>query len=149
MSDAQPSPQNAETPEAENRYLLALRGKGELGDGSHLGIRIGDTVVLGRSRYCDWSLKRTPAWLRLPDDERTRIRGTLAWRATSRRHCRISYLAPDLVDVENLSTNGTFVDGRRIDRLVLTDCREQAHTIRLGPDGVTVELRPGASNGNG
>lgn len=130
----------------DERFVLALQGTGTFGEGSHLGIRLGQSVVVGRSRHCDWSLKRTPAWLRKPEAEREALRESLPWRATSRRHCRISYVAPDLVDIENLSTNGTLVDDHRIDRIILTDCRRRAHTIRLGPEGVVLELRPG---GNG
>ena len=61
----------------------------------------------------------------------------------SRRHCRISFLAPNLVEIENLATNGTLVDGRKIDRLVLEDARFATHTIQLGPEGVVLELSPG------
>jgi pSer/pThr/pTyr-binding forkhead associated (FHA) protein len=141
-----PGSPSAEEP-YDDRHVLALCGTGELGEGSHLPIRLGESVVVGRSRHCDWSLKRTPGWLRKPDAERVRIRKSLPWRATSRRHCRISYIAPDIVDVENLSINGTIVDGHKVDRIVLTDCRRHPHSIRLGPDGVTLQLRH-AGNGH-
>ena len=68
----------------------------------------------------------------------------MAWRSTSRRHCRITYIAPDMVDIENLSSNGTLVDGHQVDRIVLTDCRERGHEITLGPHGITLALEPGA-----
>lgn len=146
-SGPRPSEISAEEVPYDGRFLLALRGTGEFGEGSHLPIRLGQTVVVGRSRHCDWSLKRTPAWLRSPDGERDEVRQSMPWRTTSRRHCRIAYIAPDLVDVENLSANGTIVDGHRVDRIVLTDCRQRAHTIRLGPQGVTLELRPVGGGG--
>ncbi|MFV1958207.1 MAG: FHA domain-containing protein, partial [Planctomycetota bacterium] len=123
------------------RYAVTLRGTGTLGDGETIKICLGESAVCGRSRHCTWSLKHTPAFLQSEDGTRSALRKTLAWRATSRQHCRLTYVAPDMNDIENLSPNGTLVDGHRVDRIVLTDCRERAHEIRLGPRGVVLELR--------
>lgn len=57
---------------------------------------------------------------------------------------KFTYVSPDMVEVENLSPNGTYLDGHKIDRVMLTDCRTKPHAIRLGPHGVTLELVPGA-----
>ena len=57
---------------------------------------------------------------------------------------RIAYLASDMVDIENLSPNGTIVDGHQVDRIILKDCDAQSHTIQLGPAGVILELEPGS-----
>ncbi|NQT88015.1 FHA domain-containing protein, partial [bacterium] len=35
-------------------------------------------------------------------------------------------------EVEDLSSNGTFVDGRRISRTVITDLRERSYELLLG-----------------
>ncbi len=137
-----PSPASPKPASTGTRPLLALRGTGEVAEGENLEIALGDAVVLGRSRHCDWSLKRTPTWLKSQDAERQRLRATLSWRSTSRRHCRLTYLAPDLLDVENLSQNGTFVDGSPVARVLLSDCRTTAHRIQLGPHGVVLEVRP-------
>ena len=128
----------------DERFWLSLKGLGELGDGEFVKLSLGERIVCGRSRHCDWSLKRTPAFLKKQDGQRQEIRDSLAWRATSRRHCRISYIAPDMVDIENLSPNGTLVDGHQVDRIVLTDCRTQDHRIRMGPGGVELQLSPGS-----
>ena len=128
----------------DDRHYLALHGIGEMGDGETLKLCLGESVVCGRSRHCEWSLKRTPTYLKSRDGAREELRTSVAWRATSRRHVRITYLAPDMVDVENLSANGTLVDGHKVDRIVLTDCRERPHTIQMGPQGVTLELKPGS-----
>jgi len=146
MSDASPTP-----PAAPAAPPLALQGVGPLAEGETLPIRLGQSVLLGRSRQCHWSLKRTPAWLRSTDLRREALRRTLGWRATSRRHCRITYLAPGAVDVENLSPNGTLVDGRPIDRVLLQDCQSSPHRIQLGTHGVVLELRGpnGQARGNG
>ena len=126
----------------DGRYLLILRGTGPMGAGASVEIALGAEIVCGRSRHCDWSLKRTPAFLGGERGRRDALRRSLPWRATSRRHCRIAYVAPDMVEVFNESTNGTFVDGHRADRMVLTDCRERCHRLQLGPDGVVLELGP-------
>jgi pSer/pThr/pTyr-binding forkhead associated (FHA) protein len=128
----------------DGSWYLALRGVGRSGEGEMLRLHVGESVVCGRSRHCDWSLKRTPHYLTISQEDRAVLRGTLGWRSTSRRHCRITYVAPDMVDVENLSQNGTLVDGRSVDRVLLTDCQHATHRVQLGPYGVVLELEPGA-----
>jgi pSer/pThr/pTyr-binding forkhead associated (FHA) protein len=126
------------------RHYLSLRGIGPSGDGQLLKVNLGETVVCGRSRWCDWSLKRSPGFLTAEKPAREEIRKSLPWSTTSRRHVKVTYVSPDMVEVENLSGNGTYVDGHLVDRVVLTDCRTKAHSIRMGPHGVTLELAPGA-----
>lgn len=128
----------------DERFYLRLKGLGDLADGETLKLCLGESIVCGRSRHCGWSLKRAAGYLKHDAEERKEIRKTIAWRSISRRHCRITYIAPDMVDVENLSSNGTLVDGHQVDRLVLTDCRDRVHEITLGPHGITLTLEPGA-----
>jgi hypothetical protein len=128
----------------DERHYLSVRGTEPETDGQTLKLNLGETIVLGRSRWCDWSLKRTPAYLQAEQSLRDRMRSSLPWRSTSRRHCKVTYVSPDMVEVENLSPNGTLVDGHRVDRIVLTDCRTQPHEIRLGPKGASLNLAPGA-----
>ena len=128
----------------DDRHYLRLRGRSGLLDGEAVKVSLGETVVIGRSRTCQLSLKTTPRFLKDDAGERQRIRESLAFRAVSRRHVRISYLGPDLVEIENLSPNGTLVDGHRIDRMLIGDVRRRAHEIRLGPHGDTLELAVGS-----
>lgn len=133
----------------DDDHYLSVRAVGDALEGSErIKLSLGEAIVCGRSRHCDWSAKRTPLFLGNGDDDakerRDRLRQSVAWRSMSRRHVRISYLAPDLVDVENLSGNGTWLDGKRVDRVVLTDCRRRSHTIKMGPLGITLELQPGS-----
>lgn len=130
-------------PGYNSRRYLTLRGTGELGTGENLKISLGETVVCGRSRHCDWSLKRTPTYLKAENGEREEITNSMTFRSTSRQHVRIAFLAPDMVDIENLSNNGTLVDGNLVDRIVLKDCATATHTIQLGPQGVMLRLEPG------
>jgi len=89
----------------------------------------GQTVIVGRSRSCDISLRRCKAWLALDHDRRTAEKD---FRTVSRKHARISYYDANNIVVEDLSSNGTFVDGARIDRIVITDLRERSHELVLG-----------------
>lgn len=130
-------------PGYNNRRYLTLRGTGPLASGENLKVSLGETVVCGRSRHCDWSIKRTPTYLKSQDGARDKITKSAAFRTTSRQHVRIAYLAPDMVDIENLSNNGTLVDGNLVDRIVLKDCATETHTIQLGPEGVILHLEPG------
>lgn len=138
-----PSPSPVPAPQDPAPVLL-LRARDPAIQGETLRIPLGASVTAGRSRRCSWSLKRTLPYLQDKDGERARIRASLAFVSVSRTHCRISFLAPNLVEVENLATNGTLVDGRPIDRLVLEDARLCTHTIQLGPEGVLLELAPGS-----
>jgi pSer/pThr/pTyr-binding forkhead associated (FHA) protein len=128
----------------DSSHYVAVRGLGKLAEGQNVKINLGETIVVGRSRHCDWSLRRAPQYLKTPAGERGNINEDLAFSSVSRRHARISYLAPDMVEVENLSGNGTLVDGKRVDKIVLTDCRMTPHRIQLGPKGVILELQPGS-----
>jgi hypothetical protein len=139
MIDLRPQPNGY-----DGTQYLALRGLGEAVDGQTLKVSLGESVVCGRSRFCQWSLKRTPLYLKTQGRKRDELRDSLAWRSTSRRHVRVTYVSADMVEVENLSPNGTMVDGHRVDRIVLTDCRTKSHAIQLGPKGITLELAPGA-----
>lgn len=131
-------------PQYDDRHYLRLAGRDGLTRGESLKVSLGETVVVGRSRACDLSLKKTPRYLCDDDGERARIQASLPFRATSRRHVRITYLAPDLVEVQNLSPNGTIVDGHLVDRVLLTDVRRTPHEIRLGRNGDVLELACGS-----
>ena len=90
----------------DSRYSLILRGTGLMGEGTTLKISLGEAIGCGRSRHCAWSLKRTPAFLMSENGHREALRRSIPWRATSRRHCRIAYLAPDMVEIVNQLGDG-------------------------------------------
>ena len=139
MIQVKPDP----APYDDSHYLL-LTGTSGIGKGERVKVNLGETVHAGRSRDCQFSLKKTDRYLSDRDGERAAISESLAFRAVSRRHCRIAYLAPDLVEIVNLSANGTFVDGHRVDRIVLDDVRRRAHEIRLGTHGDVLALTCGS-----
>jgi pSer/pThr/pTyr-binding forkhead associated (FHA) protein len=125
-------------------HYLILKGVAGPGEGESVKVSLGETVTVGRSRRCEWSLKKTPRFLMDVGGERERIRSSLAYRTVSRRHCRVAYVSPDVVEVTDLSTNGTTVDGRRVDRILLGDVRRRSHEIRLGVRGNVLVLACGS-----
>lgn len=128
----------------DDKHYLSVRGLGELAEGQTVKINLGETIVVGRSRHCDWSLRRAPTYLKSAPSGRTAIKNNLAFNSVSRKHATISYVAPDMVEVKNLSINGTLVDGKLVDKIVLNDLREKGHRIQLGPKGVILELEQGS-----
>jgi pSer/pThr/pTyr-binding forkhead associated (FHA) protein len=117
-----------------------LEGRDGVTAGERVRLHPGETVLVGRSRHCEFSLKKTPAFLRDRDGERERIRARLSYRATSRRHVRVTFLGPGVVEVENLSRNGTILDGQRVDRRRVERAAGLRHEIQLGRLGDVVTL---------
>lgn len=100
----------------------------------------GATVVIGRSRGCDISLRRCKAWLALPADKRSE---QADFRMVSRRHVRINYSDDDNIEIEDLSSNGTFLDGLKVTRVVVHNLRERSYELRLGTrEKLRLEWRP-------
>ena len=51
----------------------------------------------------------------------------------SRRHVRIAVHRPDHVVIEDLSANGTYLDGKRVKgKLSLSDLAQKPHLLALG-----------------
>lgn len=128
----------------DDSHYLIVEGRSGVGAGERVKVSLGESVLVGRSRACEFSLKKTPRFLKDEGGARAKIRASLGYRSVSRRHCRVTYLAPDLAEVENLSCNGTLVDGHRVDRVVLGDVRSAPHEIRLGRHGDTILLSCGS-----
>ena len=106
-----------------------LAGTDGLVRGVEFPIEYGATVVVGRSRSCDLSLQRLDSWESLKPEEQNQEKD---FRAVSRKHVRISYYNANSIEIEDLSSNGTFVDGKRVKRIVLTDLRERSYELILG-----------------
>lgn len=123
---------------------LTIVGLGDVAEGQNVSLSLGESIVVGRSRHCAWSLRRTPRYLKAPAEGRDELQQDHAYSSVSRKHARLSYVAPDMLEVKNLSGNGTLVDGRLVDKLILTDCRQVSHNIQLGPKGVILVISPGS-----
>lgn len=124
--------------------FLKVRGRGGLLDGEFVKVPLLGTVTLGRSKRCGFSLKKSARYLLSAGAARAEIRGNLSFRSVSRHHCSVSFLGPDLVEIENHSPNGTWVDGRRVSRIRLDDVRFVRHEIRLGVHGDAFEVEYGS-----
>ena len=106
--------------------LVGLAGVVE---GEEFPLEYGKAVTVGRSRSCDISLRNCKRWIEL--EESDGIPDETA-KTVSRKHLKITFHNADSIELEDLSSNGTFVDGNRIDRLVVTDIRDAAHEVQLG-----------------
>lgn len=118
---------------------LVLRGL----DGGFRGIerrlRVGESVVLGRSRQCGFAPVVSFGGI-VCETEVQRL------RRMSREHARVSFCNLRHVEVEDLSRNGTLVNGQRVQRLVLDDLGEKSATLELAGFRVLLELwLPGPS----
>ena len=106
-----------------------------------LVIRLGESVVVGRSRQCDFSTRHSKRFLTAPEEEQRRILDERSFNKVSRRHARIRFLAKGQVEIRDMSRNGTFVDGNRIDRILLKGMDGMGVEICLA-DAERMRLRP-------
>ena len=114
----------------DNGPPLVVRGVKGFFAGERRELAVGDRLVVGRSRSADLSLRAARRLVQRGDQDQ--VMQTEAFLSVSRRHVRIHYLHPGLVEVKDLSTNGTFLDGRKIDCVGLTDLKERGHIVALG-----------------
>lgn len=109
-----------------NPVLLLRSIKGFSTDHAFV-IRQGQSVLIGRSRRCELSLRRVRGY---PDEcAKATTRELLT---VSRRHVRITYRGPGDVLLEDLSRHGTYLDGQRVDKARLADLSSRGHEITLG-----------------
>jgi len=97
--------------------------------GEEIPLQYGKTIIVGRSRSCDISLRRCPRWRELPVEERET---EADFKTVSRKHLRVTFYNANSIELEDLSSNGTFVDGKRIERILISDLKEREHEILLG-----------------
>jgi pSer/pThr/pTyr-binding forkhead associated (FHA) protein len=114
---------------ADNGGSLVLMGTEGLVEGEVFRINPGENVVIGRSRSCDISLRKCFKYLALDPEERKKDRH---FQTVSRKHLRLIFKDPDQIELENLGANGTFIDGTKVDKVIITDIRFQAHDVLLG-----------------
>ena len=85
--------------------------------------------MLGRSRSCDISLRKCFKYLALAPEDR---KDDKHFQTVSRKHVKLSFKETDQIEIENLGANGTFIDGNKVDKVIITDVRHQSHQILLG-----------------
>ena len=87
-----------------------LIGTAGLVQGESFLLAAGTAVVIGRSRSCDISLRRTPGYMKAPSDVRDADHD---FNTVSRRHARVE-ISGAKARIEDLSTNGTYVNGEHL-----------------------------------
>lgn len=92
-------------------------------------LQYGKTLVVGRSRTADLSLRRLPSYLTKSEEDREQDE---AFRTVSGRHFEITLFNLGAIEIKNLSGNGTLVDGKPIDALVIDDISDRSHKIEIG-----------------
>lgn len=116
---------------------LLLTGTSGLVHGLSFRVEAGVSAVLGRSRACGLSLHDVGE----TEAARSDTAEGRAFRSISKRHVTLRVEEAGRVQVVDRSRHGTFLDGERIDTVVLSDLAEQAHELRLGPvDAFRMEL---------
>ena len=64
-------------------------------------------------------------------------------RTVSGRHCEITMYNLGSIEIVNLSPNGTYVDERLVDKIILDDVAKKSHNIRIGTGEIfRLETRP-------
>jgi len=113
-----------------NGVVLVVKGlRGFLG-GEEQRVEVGETLIVGRSRRAGLSTRRARKLKARPDWEK--VIGTAAFLTVSRRHTRIEHVAPGVVEITDLSSNGTYLDGRPIARETISDLAEKTHILGVG-----------------
>jgi pSer/pThr/pTyr-binding forkhead associated (FHA) protein len=108
---------------------LVLVGVDGLVEGEIFQIKQGEEIIVGRSRSCDISLRKCFKYLSLDPEERNRNKH---FQTVSRKHLKVVFVSPDHIEIENMGANGSFIDGTKVDRVIITDIRDQSHEMVLG-----------------
>ncbi|MHC5054511.1 MAG: FHA domain-containing protein [Planctomycetota bacterium] len=109
-------------------------------EGEEMKLQYGKTIVVGRSRSADFSLRRMAKVKALSADERE---GDKDLRTVSGRHCEITMYNLGSIEIVNLSPNGTYVDERLVDKIIIDDVAKKSHDIRIGTGEVfSLETKP-------
>ncbi len=123
---------NTETKTRTQTARLEVTGHGGLLAGVSHRLDAGEALVIGRSRSCDLSLRKTSAFDHREDA--TDLLRSKQFNRVSRIHCEIHYRGDGHVEIRDLSRNGTIVDGVRVGR---------SQELHVGRERVVVELVDG------
>ncbi len=105
-----------------------LLGTAGMVDGECFMLERGVDVVVGRSRSCDISLRRTAAYLKTPPAQRDSDHD---FNTVSRRHLKVQ-ITGETASIQDLSTNGTFFNGEPMREPQKVDLVAGPCTVRLG-----------------
>ena len=110
---------------------LLLKGtRGVLKDEKYV-LDCGKVCIIGRSRESDFSVRRSMKYLLLSPEERQERDH---FNSVSRKHCSIAYHSANSLEIEDFSRHGTFVNGKRIHRVILSDFQSKSYEITVGTE---------------
>ena len=109
--------------------IPSLVGVSGYSKGEKFPLKYGKALVVGRSRSADFSMRRLKAYLALPQDQRD---ADEAFRTVSGKHFQVTMYNLGSIEVKNLSMNGTYVDGKPIDTVIIEDVADEGHKIEIG-----------------
>jgi pSer/pThr/pTyr-binding forkhead associated (FHA) protein len=96
-------------------------------------LEYGKTITVGRSRESDFCLRRSEAYRALSAAEQE---ADQAAKTVSGKHFQVTMYNLNSIEIRNLSANGTWVDGQRVDAAMIDDISQHAHEIRFGEQEV-------------
>ena len=131
------SPMDVENAKYDDSVSAVIVGRSGLFVGETSVVNLGQRVVVGRSRMCDLSVARTSECLRLGKEALEQHR---SYRKISRKHLSICLLDHDRLEVEDLSTNGTAVNGYRVDKIVVSGLSRMRPVVVEFGDGEKLEV---------
>ncbi|MDP7033796.1 MAG: FHA domain-containing protein [Planctomycetota bacterium] len=109
-------------------YII-LRGTHGFFKDERFIIDTGESVLIGRSSSCEVSLKRCERYLLTdPEDRKT----SSGYQSVSREHLQLHFLSRTHITLQDLSSNGSFLDGQRFKKTVIKNLLEQPHEIQIG-----------------
>jgi len=105
-----------------------------VGVGGHVkdesfALEYGKSVIVGRSRSADVSLRRMPSYLEMSEED---LEKDTAFRTVSGRHFEITMYNLGSIEIVNLSPNGTRVDGDQVDKKIIDDVETKSHVVEIG-----------------
>lgn len=109
--------------------ILVLKGTNGIAEGEIFYIHYGEEVTIGRGHECDISYLKFDRY----QQEESKDKGLLS---VSRKHLRISFYNTHSVELKDLSSNGSYLNGKLIKkRAFITHIAtsETPYEIKLGP----------------
>jgi pSer/pThr/pTyr-binding forkhead associated (FHA) protein len=108
--------------------IPVLFGTAGMVEGECYLLERGKDIIVGRSRTCDISLRRTTTYLKTPPAQRDNDHDL---NTVSRRHIRLA-ITDKTVRIHDLSTNGSFCNGEPMREPITIDLSAGPCSIRMG-----------------
>jgi hypothetical protein len=107
--------------------------------GEQFPLEYGRKITVGRSREASFSLRRAAAYRAQSKTERET---DAAAKTVSGKHFEITMYNLSSIEIKNLSPNGTWLDNKPIQALVIKDIAKKTYELRFGADErMKLELR--------